>query len=112
MEGFLNIRVRPWLRRLVTRALAIVPAFVVIAVAGSRGTLQLLLLSQVVLSLQLPFAMFPLLHFASSRKRMGGWKAGGFLTAAGWASALLITVMDLYGLPESLKAAWQVIVGG
>jgi manganese transport protein len=56
--------------------------------------------------------MFPLLHFTSSRKRMGAWKNGGFLLAAGWTSAILITCMDLYGLPESIKAAWQVITGG
>ena len=67
---------------------------------------------QVVLALQLPFAMFPLLHFTSSRKRMGKWKLGGFLLGAGWTSAILITAMDVYGLPESLREAWRVIVGG
>jgi manganese transport protein len=56
--------------------------------------------------------MFPLLHFTSSRKRMGAWKNGWFLLVAGWASAILITAMDVYGLPDSLRAAWQVIVGG
>jgi manganese transport protein len=56
--------------------------------------------------------MFPLLHFTSSRKRMGAWKNGRFLLIAGWASAILITAMDVYGLPDSLKAAWQVITGG
>jgi manganese transport protein len=69
-------------------------------------------LSQVVLALQLPFAMFPLLHFTSSRKRMGAWKLGWFLLIAGWGSALLITAMDIWGLPDSLKSAWHVIVGG
>ena len=68
--------------------------------------------SQVVLALQLPFAMFPLLHFTSSRKRMGNWKNGWFLLIAGWGSAILITAMDIYGLPDSLKAAWQVVTGG
>ena len=67
--------------------------------------------SQVVLALQLPLAMFPLLHFTSSRKRMGKWKLNGFLLGAGWTSAILITAMDLYGLPDSLQAAWHVIVG-
>ncbi len=71
MEGFLNIRVRPWLRRLVTRSLAIVPAFIVIWMSGNQGTFKLMLLSQVVLSLQLPFAIMPLLQFTSDRKRMG-----------------------------------------
>jgi manganese transport protein len=64
-----------------------------------------------VLALQLPFAMFPLLHFTSSRKRMGGWKNGWFLLIAGWGSAMLITAMDVFGLPDSLKTAWQVILG-
>jgi manganese transport protein len=72
----------------------------------------LLTLSQVVLALQLPFAMFPLLHFTTSEKRMGNWKNGRFLLVAGWVSAILITAMDVFGLPESLKAAWQVISGG
>jgi len=65
----------------------------------------------VVLALQLPFAMFPLLHFTSSRKRMTKWRNGWFLLATGWTSAILITAMDLYGLPDSLKTAWHVIVG-
>jgi manganese transport protein len=56
--------------------------------------------------------MFPLLHFTSSRKRMGKWKNGWFLLVTTWTSALLITGMDIYGLPESLEAAWRVIVGG
>ncbi|MGH9522457.1 MAG: hypothetical protein ACRD3E_07990, partial [Terriglobales bacterium] len=59
-----------------------------------------------------PFAMFPLLQFTSSRKRMGKWKNGWFLMIAGWSTAVLITAMDLYGLPESLREAWRVIVGG
>jgi manganese transport protein len=73
---------------------------------------DLLTLSQVVLALQLPFAMFPLLHFTSSGRRMGKWKNGPLLLAAGWLSAVLITAMDLYGLPESLGEAWRVITGG
>jgi manganese transport protein len=66
----------------------------------------------VVLALQLPLAMFPLLYFASSRKRMGSWKLGWFLLMAGWGSAVLITAMDFYGLPDSLAEAWKVVVGG
>ena len=65
MEGFLNIRLRPWLRRLITRLIAIVPAVIVIAIYGERGTGTLLILSQVILSLQLPFAVFPLVRFTS-----------------------------------------------
>lgn len=71
MEGFLNIRMRPWLRRLVTRLIAIVPAVIVAALYGERGTGQLLILSQVILSLQLSFAVVPLVQFTSDRRKMG-----------------------------------------
>jgi manganese transport protein len=111
MEGFMHWRIRAWVRRLITRSLAILPAVVIIAVRGDSSVTDLLTLSQVVLALQLPFAMFPLLHFTSSKSRMGEWRNGRFLIGAGWASALLITAMDLYGLPESLSAAWTVVTG-
>jgi manganese transport protein len=111
MEGFMNWRIAPWLRRLITRLLAIIPAVLIIGIRGDASVNDLLTLSQVVLALQLPFAMFPLLHFTSSRKRMGPWKIHWFLLVAGWGSALLITAMDLYGLPDSLKSAWHVILG-
>jgi len=111
MEGFMHWRIRPWVRRLITRTLAILPAVFIIGIRGNSSVTELLTLSQVVLALQLPFAMFPLLHFTSSRKRMGSWKNGRLLLLAGWASAILITAMDVYGLPDSLKAAWQVITG-
>ncbi|MGD1277649.1 MAG: Nramp family divalent metal transporter [Tepidisphaeraceae bacterium] len=112
MEGFMHWRLSPWLRRLITRTLAILPAVFVIGLRGDSSVNDLIVLSQVVLALQLPFAMFPLLHFVSSRKRMGSWRLGWFLLIAGWATALLITTMDIYGLPDSLKQAWQVIRGG
>jgi manganese transport protein len=112
MEGFMHWRIKPWVRRLITRTLAILPAVFVIGLRGDSSVTDLLTLSQVVLALQLPFAMFPLLHFTSSRKRMGTWKNGWFLLIAGWGSAILITAMDIYGIPESLKAAWQVVIGG
>jgi manganese transport protein len=111
MEGFMHWRIRPWLRRLITRSLAIIPAVLIIGIRGNSSVTDLLVLSQVVLALQLPFAMFPLLHFTSSRKRMGKWRNGWFLMITGWSSALLITAMDLYGLPEAFKSAWMVIVG-
>jgi manganese transport protein len=111
MEGFMHWRLTPWVRRLITRGLAILPAVLIIGLRGDSSVNDLLTLSQVVLAMQLPFAMFPLLHFSSSRRRMGAWRSGWFLLIAGWASALVITVMDLYGLPESLKSAWQVIAG-
>ena len=112
MEGFMRWRIQPWVRRLITRGLAILPAVLVIGLRGEGSVTDLLTLSQVVLALQLPFAMFPLLGLTSSSKRMGKWKNGWFLLIAGWSSAILITAMDLYGLPDSLRAAWQVITGG
>jgi manganese transport protein len=111
MEGFMYWRIRPWVRRLITRTLAILPAVFVIGVRGDSSVTDLLTLSQVVLALQLPFAMFPLLQFTSSQNRMGEWKNGKILLIAGWASAILITVMDILGLPDSFKAAWHVITG-
>ena len=112
MEGFMHWRLSPWIRRLITRTLAILPAILIIRLRGESSVNDLLNLSQVVLALQLPLAMFPLLHFTSSRKRMGNWKSGWFLLIAGWGSAILITAMDIYGLPDSLKQAWHVIAGG
>ena len=112
MEGFMHWRLAPWVRRLITRVLAILPAILIIGIRGDSSVTDLLTLSQVVLALQLPFAMIPLLHFTSSRKRMGEWKNGRFLLIAGWASVVIITAMDIYGLPESLKSAWHVIRGG
>jgi manganese transport protein len=112
MEGFMHWRIAPWLRRLITRLLAIIPAVLIIGIRGDSSVTDLLTLSQVVLALQLPFAMFPLLQFTSSRAKMGKWKNGWFLLLAGWGSAVLITVMDICGLPDSLKSAWHVIVGG
>ncbi len=112
MEGFMRWRIKPWLRRLITRTLAILPAVLIIGLRGDNSLTDLLILSQVVLALQLPFAMFPLLHFTGSRKRMGMWRNGWFLAIAGWTSAILITAMDIYGLPESLRTAWHIVVGG
>ena len=112
MEGFMHWRIKPWVRRLITRSLAIIPTAVFIAIRGANNITDLIVLSQVVLALQLPFAMFPLLHFASSRKRMGQWRLGWFLLIAGWGSALVITAFDFYGLPDAVKQAWQVIKGG
>jgi manganese transport protein len=96
MEGFLNIRVQPWLRRLVTRLLAIVPAFLVIWLNGSGGTLKLLILSQVVLNLQLPFAIVPLLKFTNDSQRMGVFASGWKLRTAGWASAAIVLGLNIW----------------
>jgi manganese transport protein len=111
MEGFMHWRIQPWVRRLITRSLAIVPAVIIIGLRGDSSVTDLLILSQVILALQLPFAMFPLLHFTSSQRRMGKWKNGWFLLIAGWGSAMLITAMDVYGLPESMRTAWHIVIG-
>ena len=111
MEGFMHWRIRPWVRRLITRALAITPAVLVIAAHGETHVTDLLNLSQIVLALQLPLAMFPLLHFVSSRKLMGKWKPGWFLLVAGWTSAVLITYLDIKGMPEAYRQAKEVIMG-
>jgi manganese transport protein len=111
MEGFMHWRVRPWVRRLITRTLAVVPAIWIISIRGNGSVTDLVNLSQVVLCLELPFAMLPLLQFTSSRKRMGQWRNGWFLLVTGWGSAILITAMDIYSLPDALKQGWAVIVG-
>ena len=111
MEGFLDLRVAPWIRRLITRLIAIVPAVIVIGLRGGGGVNDLLVLSQVVLALQLPFAMFPLLHLTSRRGVMGRWRNGWFLLAAGWGGAALITAMDIYGLPGAFGDTVKAFTG-
>jgi manganese transport protein len=111
MEGFMHWRVAPWLRRLATRLCAIVPAIILISITGGRSVTDLLTLSQVVLAIQLPLAMFPLLTFAGSKKRMGDGRVGGFLLAAGWATCLAITVLDVYGIPGALHDAMRAFSG-
>ena len=108
MEGFMDWRIRPWLRRLITRLAAIVPAICLIAMRGDSGLTDLLNLSQVVLAIQLPLAMFPLLYFTGSRKLMGPYRNGLFLAIAGWTSCLLITTLDIYGLPGAIHDAMAV----
>lgn len=90
MEGFLNFRMRPWLRRMVTRSVAIVPAAITIYIAGERSTLPLLLLSQAILSLQLPFAIVPLIQFTSDRARMGEFASRLWVRALAWLTAAII----------------------
>ena len=108
MEGFMDWKIRPWLRRLITRLAAIVPAIFLIGVRGDSSVNDLLNLSQVVLAIQLPLAMFPLLCFAGSRKLMGSYRNGRFLAIAGWTSCLLITGLDIYGLPGAIHDAMAV----
>ncbi|MEO8026385.1 MAG: divalent metal cation transporter, partial [Bryobacteraceae bacterium] len=94
MEGFLDLRMRPWLRRLLTRMIAIIPAVLVIHFAGEHGTYSLLILSQVVLSLQLPFAIVPLVRFTSDRSRMGEFANAGWVRVLAWASTVLIVGLN------------------
>jgi manganese transport protein len=111
MEGFMTWRIRPWVRRLISRAVAVVPAVVIINLRGDSSITNLLTLSQVVLCLELPFAIFPLLYFTSSRARLGQWANGWFLLAFGWGSAVLITALDLFSLPAAVRAAWHAVIG-
>jgi manganese transport protein len=102
MEGFLNIRLRPWLRRLITRLIAIVPAVIVIAISGEEGSGPLLVLSQVILSLQLPFAIFPLVQFTSSRRMMGPFAIKARLKAIAWPVCLIIAGLNVYLLYQTV----------
>jgi len=104
MEGFLNIRLRPWLRRLITRLIAIIPALITVAIYGERGTGQLLILSQVILSLQLPFAVFPLVMFTGDRRKMGELVAPVWMRALAWPVAVVIAALNAWLL-------WQTFFG-
>jgi manganese transport protein len=94
MEGFLNLRLKPWLRRLITRSLAIIPAALVIGFMGEGRVTALLILSQVVLSFQLPFAVIPLIQFTSDRSKMGEFTNSRFTTVFGWAMAAAIILLN------------------
>lgn len=96
MSGFLRVRLPPWSRRLLTRSLAIVPALVVAVAAGERGAGALLVGSQVILSLQLPFAIVPLLRLTADRSRMGALAAPRWMTVAGWATAIVVIALNGY----------------
>ncbi len=96
MEGFLNIRLKPWLRRLITRLIAIIPAVIVIAVYGEKGTGDLLILSQVILSLQLSFAVIPLVMFTSDKRKMGPFVSPKWLSFLAWVVAVIIAGLNVY----------------
>jgi len=104
MEGFLNIRLRPWLRRLITRLVAIVPALITVILYGERGTGQLIVLSQVILSLQLPFAVFPLIIFTGDKSKMGELVAPMWMRALAWPVAVIIAALNVWLL-------WQTFFG-
>jgi manganese transport protein len=105
MEGFLNIRVRPWLRRMITRLLAIVPAVAVTAISGESGTARLLVLSQVILSMQLSFAVFPLVMFTNDKSKMGEFVSHGWVKILSWCVALFIAALNAWLLVQ-FAAEW------
>lgn len=109
MEGFLNLKISPWLRRIITRGLALVPAVIVIALSGNEGTFKLLIFSQVVLSLQLPFAIVPLVHFTSDRNKMGNFSNPLWVKFLAWLVAMIIIVLN-FKLVFDAFAEW--IMGG
>ncbi|TXK86045.1 Nramp family divalent metal transporter [Paenibacillus sp. N3.4] len=96
MEGFLNIRLAPWLRRLITRLIAIVPAVIVIGISGEKGATDLLIFSQVILSLQLSFAVIPLVKFTSDRKKMGVLVTPKWMVVLSWFVAVVIAILNVY----------------
>ncbi|MET3826899.1 NRAMP (natural resistance-associated macrophage protein)-like metal ion transporter [Sphingomonas sp. PvP055] len=111
MEGFLNIRVAPWLRRLVTRGLAIIPALIVISATGGKDTVELLVVSQVVLSMQLPFAIFPLMMVTSSPVRMGEYANPLWVKLVGFTICTAIAGLNVYLLWETIGPIWVGLIG-
>jgi manganese transport protein len=103
MEGFLNLRIRPWLRRLLTRAIAIVPAAIVAVLYGESGTAKLLIFSQVILSLQLSFAVFPLVRFTSDREKMGEFVNSMGLRIAAYVVAGVIASLNCWLLVQTIR---------
>jgi manganese transport protein len=112
MEGFLKIRIRPWLRRLITRLLAIVPAIALIGISGGKNTVGLLVFSQVVLSMQLSFAIFPLMSFTSDRKLMGEFANSMLVKVVGYTICTVIASLNLYLLFQVLGAGWMALIVG
>jgi manganese transport protein len=103
MEGFLHLRLPHWMRRLMTRAIAIVPVVAVTALYGEQGTAKLLILSQVILSMQLPFAVIPLVHFVSDRNKMGNFAISRWLAALAWVVAGIIVVLNVKLLFDTIS---------
>jgi len=106
MEGFLRFRIQPWLRRAITRCLAITPAALTLYFAGDAGTYQLIILSQVIINFQLPFAVIPLVHFTSDKKRMGEFASGVWLQIGAWFCAAFILVLNTW-LVWDEAAGWM-----
>ena len=110
MEGYLHLRIAPWLRRLITRLIAVIPAILVINLMGESATGNLLVLSQVILSMQLGFAVIPLLHYVSDKKRMGEFAIGFWTKLAGWLSATIIVVLNI-NLVYAEVTEWMATAG-
>jgi manganese transport protein len=106
MEGFLRIRIRPWLRRLITRLLAVIPAVFIVAASGGKNTVALLVLSQVVLS----FAIFPLMTFTSSRRLMGEFVNPLWVKITGYAVCVVIAVLNAWLLLQTLGVGWMLAI--
>jgi manganese transport protein len=104
MEGFLNIRLKPWLRRLITRLVAIIPAIIVTLLMGERGTSRLLILSQVILSMQLSFAVFPLVMFTSDKQKMGEFVNAPWVKSLAWTTAAVIAILNLWLLVQTFRS--------
>jgi len=103
MEGFLNIRLRPWLRRLITRSIAIIPAIVVTIFYGAHGTARLLILSQVILSMQLSFAVVPLVMFTGDKAKMGEFVNSRSVASLSWVVTVLIAFLNVWLLVETFR---------
>jgi manganese transport protein len=101
MEGFIHLKVSPWMRRLITRSLAIIPTILVVWLNGERGTEKLLILSQVILSLQLSFAVVPLVMFTGDRKKMGEFVNARWLKVLAWSTAVVIAVLNAWLLVQT-----------
>jgi len=101
MEGFLNIKLKPWLRRLITRLIAVIPALIVAILYGEQGTTDLLVLSQVILSMQLSFAVVPLVMFTSDKAKMGEFVNKPFLKICVWIISFIIIVLNVYLLYQT-----------
>ena len=104
MEGFIDIKLKPWLRRLITRTLAIVPTVIITILYGASGTGKLIILSQVILSLQLSFAVFPLVAFTSDRRRMGEFVNARWLKYLSYCVAVLIAALNVWLLVQTFRA--------
>ncbi|WGM30537.1 Nramp family divalent metal transporter [Brevundimonas sp. NIBR11] len=106
MEGFLRIRITPWVRRLITRCIAIVPALMIVSATGGRDTVQLLVVSQVVLSMQLPFAIFPLMMLTSDKAKMGAFANGPVVKIVGYSICAVIAALNVYLLWSVIGPLW------